>query len=211
MATDILDQMAKTRIPSQITSQLFVGNYSSSRNFEFINENKITHILTVANDIDPEYPSNCKYKIVNVDDWHEEDLSQHFHDCFSFIDDGMQAGGSVLVHCLAGISRSPAIVIGYLMYKDGLTLDEAYNIVKEKRPLIGPNSGFLDQLTQLEIDLRERRRHSGSLTAPVPTVTAGSASTVDSSSAHHDNSSSMGHRAAIHAVMVGPSPTDASK
>jgi predicted protein tyrosine phosphatase len=165
----------------------------------------------VANDIDPEYPSNCKYKIVNIDDWHEEDLSQHFHECFSFIEDGMQNGGCVLVHCLAGISRSPAIVIGYLMYKDGLTLDEAYNIVKEKRPLIGPNSGFLDQLTQLEIELRERRRHSGSFSVAAQSVTAGAASAVDSSSAHHDSGSSMDHRVPLHAVMVGPSSTDASK
>lgn len=158
MANDILDQMARNRIPSQITEKLFVGNFSASRNYDFISENKISHILTVANDIDPEYPSNCKYKIVDIDDWHEEDLSKHFQECFEFIDDGLRNGGGVLVHCLAGISRSPAIIIGYLMYADGISFDAAYNIVKSKRPIIGPNQGFLQQLTQLEHDLLQMRR-----------------------------------------------------
>lgn len=179
---------------------------SSSRNFDFISDHKITHILTVANDIDPEYPSNCKYKIVNIDDWHEEDLSQHFHDCFAFIDDGVKAGGSVLVHCLAGISRSPAIVIGYLMYKDGLSLDQAYNVVKDKRPLIGPNSGFLDQLTQLETELRDRRRAAvHSAAAAISTAAGGESS---QGQATKDSSPMHGF---IRAVVVGATSADANK
>jgi len=120
----------------------------------------------------------CKYKIVNVDDWHEEDLSKYFIDCFEFIDQGMQNGG-VLVHWYgqvvlrpnylkythstplpssrAGISRSPTVVIGYLMWKEGLSLAEAYSLVKEKRPSTLPNQGFLAQLSQLEQQLNQAR------------------------------------------------------
>ena len=34
-------------------------------------------------------------------------------------------GGCALVHCLAGISRSPSLVIGYLMQTQRLSFDEA--------------------------------------------------------------------------------------
>jgi hypothetical protein len=59
-------------------------------------------------------------------------------------------GNPFLCCSQAGISRSPAIVIGYLMYRYCLSLSEAYHIVKLKRPNIGPNAGFLAQLGQLE-------------------------------------------------------------
>jgi len=156
MSFDSLDPLTRQRIPTAVKPKLYFGSYTASRNFDFIENQKISHILTVANDIDPEYPSNCKYKIVDVDDWHEEDLSKYFIDCFEFIDQGMQGGG-VLVHDLAGISRSPTVVIGYLMWKEGLSLAEAYSLVKEKRPTIFPNQGFFAQLSQLEQQLNLAR------------------------------------------------------
>lgn len=103
----------------------------------------------MANDIDPEYPSDCHYKIVNIDDWHEENLAKHFEECFDFIDEGMKSGG-ILVHCMAGISRGPAIVIGYLMQRKMMSLKDAYLLVKAKRPIIKPNDGFINQLRELE-------------------------------------------------------------
>lgn len=95
---------------------------------------------------------------MNIDDWHEEDLGKYFFECFQFIEEGLKSGG-VLVHCMAGISRGPAIVIGYLMYKHLMTLNEAYELVKEKRPLIKPNKGFLEQLQELEKKLFYSRRN----------------------------------------------------
>ena len=59
-----------------------------------------------------------------------------------------EKGKKVLVHCVAGVSRSPSLVIGYLIYRDGLSYEEAYKKVKEARPFIYPNVGFVKQLMQ---------------------------------------------------------------
>lgn len=64
-----------------------------------------------------------------------------------------QAGDSILVHCQAGISRSPALVIAYLMAHSGLSLHDAYRWVKSKRSVISPNFAFLGQLCAFEADL----------------------------------------------------------
>ena len=52
----------------------------------------------------------------------------------------------MLVHCLAGISRSATVCIGYMMYRRKVTFDEAYRRMIRKRQGIKPNDGFLRQL-----------------------------------------------------------------
>lgn len=44
----------------------------------------------------------------------------------------------LLVHCMAGVSRSASIVIGWLVWSRKLNLMEAYDHVKERRPRIKP-------------------------------------------------------------------------
>ena len=53
---------------------------------------------------------------------------------------------TILVHCAAGVSRSASFVIAYLMGKKNMSFDEAFEHTKERRKIIRPNSGFLEQL-----------------------------------------------------------------
>lgn len=56
-----------------------------------------------------------------------------------------------------GVSRSGALVLAYLMISQGLSLVDAIIAVRLNRD-IGPNSGFLEQLRQLELSLSPQRR-----------------------------------------------------
>lgn len=51
---------------------------------------------------------------LRIRDWPDEDISRMFKPAFEFISRERKST-NVLVHCMAGISRSAAIVIGYLM------------------------------------------------------------------------------------------------
>lgn len=69
---------------------------------------------------------------------------------FSLLDEAFSNGSKVLVHCHAGISRSPTITIAYLMHHKMMTLLEAYKFVKNKRAIISPNFNFMGQLLDFE-------------------------------------------------------------
>lgn len=60
------------------------------------------------------------------------------------------AGGGVLVHCQAGISRSASFVIAYCMWKERLSADAATAVVSAARSAIFPNMGFKTQLQEFE-------------------------------------------------------------
>ncbi|EFJ44677.1 hypothetical protein VOLCADRAFT_82741 [Volvox carteri f. nagariensis] len=53
----------------------------------------------------------------------------------------------VLVHCQAGVSRSPAVVAAWLMRSRGLSADEALRLLGSRRPAVDPNEGFRAQLS----------------------------------------------------------------
>jgi len=44
-----------------------------------------------------------------------ENLQKYFQPSVRFIKEAIESGGSVFVHCYAGMSRSATIVVAYLM------------------------------------------------------------------------------------------------
>lgn len=124
---------------------------------------QITHIVSVYEDAKP---LNEKYKFlcINALDIEIEDLSPHFSNVNDFVHDGRRKGiqyllvfpviyilyvfcsGAVLIHCVAGISRSVTFTIAYIMTVTGLSYLQAFTVVQSRRPMANPNDGFKKQL-----------------------------------------------------------------
>lgn len=96
--------------------------------------------------------NECAYKGVEAckavlaRDFVTYDMGQHFMECNAWIEEQLRMRRNTLVHCHAGVSRSVAVVIAYLMNRNQWTLDQAYGFVKSKRNTAKPNDGFLRQL-----------------------------------------------------------------
>lgn len=54
------------------------------------------------------------------------------------------------MHCVAGVSRSAALCMGYLIKYRGMSLRKAFQHMRDCRPCIRPNSGFFRQLIDFE-------------------------------------------------------------
>eukprot|EP01099_Mayorella_cantabrigiensis_P004067 TRINITY_DN3055_c0_g1_i1.p1 TRINITY_DN3055_c0_g1~~TRINITY_DN3055_c0_g1_i1.p1 ORF type:complete len:186 (+),score=44.36 TRINITY_DN3055_c0_g1_i1:36-560(+) len=90
---------------------------------------------------------------IKVDDVPQESILPYFEETNHFLDRAFKEQQKVYVHCQAGISRSSTIVISYIMRSRNMNLPEAFAFVKERRPIINPNTGFIMQLEKYEEQL----------------------------------------------------------
>ncbi|KAI4283043.1 MAG: hypothetical protein L6R35_005265 [Caloplaca aegaea] len=80
------------------------------------------------------------------------------------IDRRVHDGKRVLVHCQCGVSRSASLVVAYGLYKNPqLSVQEAYDTVKERSKWIGPNMNLIYQLNEFRGKLPKNPRHNSFL------------------------------------------------
>lgn len=70
-------------------------------------------------------------------------------------DEAINNRSAVLVHCLAGVSRSVTVTLAYLMHSRAINFEEAFALVRLRKPDISPNFHFLRQLHAFESQLFE--------------------------------------------------------
>ncbi|KAF2872442.1 protein-tyrosine phosphatase-like protein [Massariosphaeria phaeospora] len=133
------------RIPGDLS--LYIGGMFTLRRRDALQQANITYVLSVLRTpLDQNLFSPFKHMVVEVDDMEDEDLLQHFSSTNRFIQEGLDGGGGVLVHCAMGKSRSATCVIAYLMQKHNISASEALSHVRQARSICEPNEGFMKQL-----------------------------------------------------------------
>ena len=132
----------------EITKNIYLGDYSASLDTRQLKDKGIKKVLTVMDyQNGPNYnPEEFIHKRFNINDFSYQNFIQYFGECLNFI----KGEEKVLVHCMAGASRSATIVIAYLMWTNKMKFDDALNFVKSKRPIVYPNDGFQKQLKIFE-------------------------------------------------------------
>ncbi|XP_048738344.1 dual specificity protein phosphatase 12-like isoform X1 [Ostrea edulis] len=147
------DRMAGSRDSdiSHVVDNIYIGPERAVHRTDELKQNNVTHILSINNvPLHRSVTEKYNYKFVYGMDLEFTDLLSHFEECFHFIEDASDTGGSVLVHCMMGCSRSATIVIAYLMNKNKATYEESLELVKGRRPMVCPNEGFVSQLLLFE-------------------------------------------------------------
>lgn len=136
---------------------LYLGPCSAASNQAFLTANGVTHVLSVgatpAKKVD-----GVTYHRLSLNDSTSSSITKVSDEACKIIDGaispkGKGGKGKILVHCSAGISRSPTLVTAYLMRAHGMSLKAALRQVLRARPQVSPNPGFLEQLKRLEMEL----------------------------------------------------------
>lgn len=131
----------------KITDNLFLGNYKSSENFDFLIKNKIRRVICVGSFY--KSPEVIKFygqnKIEHIHIWIDDLESQYYP--FEILKRYCDRGTKTLIHCRAGISRSVIGTVFFLLRTNqAKDLMEASRIIKSRRQIASPNIGFIIQL-----------------------------------------------------------------
>uniref|UniRef100_A0A8C1FFM3 protein-tyrosine-phosphatase n=1 Tax=Cyprinus carpio carpio TaxID=630221 RepID=A0A8C1FFM3_CYPCA len=143
---------------TRILPHLYLGSQRDVLNKELMTQNGITYVLNASNTCPkPDFISDNHFMRIPVNDSYCEELLPWLEKTNEFIDKAKLSNCRVIVHCLAGISRSATIAIAYIMKTMGLSSDDAYRFVKDRRPTISPNFNFLGQLLEFERGLQMKK------------------------------------------------------
>ncbi|KAL5577607.1 hypothetical protein UlMin_019306 [Ulmus minor] len=136
---------------SKVTKHIYVGGDAVARDRDILKQNGITHILNCVGFVCPEYfKADFVYRSLWLKDSPSEDITSILYNVFDYFEDVREQNGRVFVHCCRGVSRSTSLVIGYLMWREGISFDEAFQYVKSARGIADPNMGFACQLLQCQ-------------------------------------------------------------
>jgi hypothetical protein len=108
---------------SEIITGLFVGDLQDAQRFEGM-------IISVLPDIPEGEPARAIQIPFLANGRATLDSTA------ALIDAALNLGQRVLVHCEEGCQRAPLVVAWFLKARRGFTLDEAYELLKRRRPIV---------------------------------------------------------------------------
>jgi protein-tyrosine phosphatase len=136
---------------SKITSNIWLGgDYQDMK--QLVEKENVRHVISVNfTDNIAKYPGITSRLVHGF--YETEDLGAVMKAVlpkfFKFIST-VSPNEGILIHCSAGVNRSPSIVLSYLVGHEKWTLKKAWMTVREKREIINPHVSVLQMLMDLE-------------------------------------------------------------
>ncbi|XP_043690083.1 protein-tyrosine-phosphatase IBR5-like [Telopea speciosissima] len=131
--------------PSEILPEfLYLGSYDNASRAELLKTQGISRVLNTVPACQNLYKNSFTYHCL------QDEKILPFDDAIQFLEQCEKDKARVLVHCMSGKNRSPAIVIAYLMKCKGWRLAQSYQWVKERRPSVELTSAVYQQLQEYE-------------------------------------------------------------
>lgn len=127
---------------------LYFGSQDVACDSNFLKVFQITDVLSIGISV-PKH-KNLTYKFIQAYDIPSFNMQNIFDECFLYIENIRLLDRRLFIHCNAGISRSPTIIIAYIMKHLKISFEDAFKLVKNTRSIINPNAGFISQLKEYE-------------------------------------------------------------
>ncbi|GHP10384.1 protein-tyrosine-phosphatase [Pycnococcus provasolii] len=153
-------------LPSEvIPSFLYLGSYDHASRSDLLKAMDVHYVLNCV--------PGCQNLYRNSFTYHTATTSSPIPlgECIGFLESVRKAKGRVLVHCMSGMSRSPAVVLAYLLYLYGsrIRLPELHNHLKSCRQVVNLKPVDMAAVSQYE-EAREAALASGDATQAQPFV-----------------------------------------
>ena len=146
---------------------VYVGNYRAASERRTLRERNIVAIVNCQDETSQNYfendPELSYYRFLvsslsmrvtrQSGNANMSPMREGFQQLFAFIQQHVERGDSVLIHCLAGAHRAGATGTAWLMDKTRKPVAEALVLAKACRPIISPFGRLLECLHLFQIEL----------------------------------------------------------
>lgn len=130
---------------SYIVDNIFVGDIFSTNNKQLLMQ--LNCIISLVDNV--YHHNNIDYLTLPIEDKCDKNILPLCEKAYEYIIKNNNK--NILVHCMAGGSRSVSIILYYIMKKYKKTFEEAYNFMNTKHNNMNVNKGFISQLKSLDI------------------------------------------------------------
>ena len=123
-----------------ITPNLIVGGQPGQRAWEYMHELGVTAVINMRSEYDYEIKlesGSIEYMNLPTID-HTAPTIEHLQEGVTFIQEHIENGDKVYLHCWEGLGRGPTMAAAYLV-TTGMTPDAAWEKIQESRPFVNPN------------------------------------------------------------------------
>ena len=138
---------------SKILPRLWLSGAGEAYDGSFLRYGKITHVLNCAEELSArpqQYGTDVVIQHIPMEDDESPEVELQILKAVNQLQDWYRQEYRVLVHCRAGISRSPTVVIAWMMLCNNMSFDDAWKKVVAARNYIRPNDYFMKFLKNLE-------------------------------------------------------------
>ena len=152
----------RERFFSEITESLYLGARPNAERVEELKAAGITHVVSCLKEDERAgvafLREDFEHLFLSVHDGIDQDIAGNFSQFFAFAATAVAGDPrtKLLVHCEVGVSRSPSLVIAWLMKTERMSFFDAVSHVRSKRFQVLPNIGFASQLQRLEHELQPK-------------------------------------------------------
>ena len=126
---------------SRIVENLYLGNQDATQTIR-----RIDLIISIGCN-SKHISDRVENTKISIRDKDTSDITPFLDPVCDAIDAHLSRNKRVLIHCKAGMNRSPAFVIAYLVKYNGMSLDQAKSHVQKIRR-IRCKSNFMEQITK---------------------------------------------------------------
>ena len=119
----------------EILPGLWVGSSADARDKHFLKQHDIALVVNATKTIPFSTRRILGFRVpVDDDPAENENMLDYFPVTCRVVDDTLQSGKNVLIHCYAGIQRSCALAAAYIIHCESVPSRRAIAYVKERKP-----------------------------------------------------------------------------
>ena len=127
---------------------VYLGNKAAASDIELLKRLSIVAILNIGGGKCC-FPSEFEYHKIAIKDSEEVKFSPFFEDACNF-SKLWKKRGAILFHCRGGMHRSPCFLAAHLMKNEGLSLNQALQVISLGRPIANPTPHMIAELAEFE-------------------------------------------------------------